>query len=108
METVDKQLAMDGLGKERGMLSLDNRPVHVDTPAKLLEGKVAALKMPLDKFEMDGEMLAIASKLVVVVGGGLFTVDEVQSRRFGAQSFLVQEKPELWLLVWQLNQLLTF
>ena len=57
VETVDKELAMDGLGKEKGMLSLDRRPAQVDTLAKLLEGKVAPLKM----LEVDGKMLAIAS-----------------------------------------------
>ena len=57
LETVDKELAIDGLGMEKGMLSLDRRPAQVDTLAKLLEGKVAALKM----LEMDGKMLAIAS-----------------------------------------------
>ena len=48
-----------GLGKEKGILAFDRKPAHVYTLAMLVEGNVVALKMPLDKFEMDGEMLAI-------------------------------------------------
>jgi hypothetical protein len=31
LETVDKKLALEGLGKEKGMLSLNRNPAHVDT-----------------------------------------------------------------------------
>ena len=49
------------------MLAFDRKPAHVDTLDTLVKGNVVVLKMPLDKFKMDCEMLAILSELVVVV-----------------------------------------
>ena len=74
LETVDKELAMDGLGKEKGMLSLDRKPAHVDTLAKL-EGKVVALKMPLLVVVVNDEEAWEGVGFGKVDGGRWFTVE---------------------------------
>ena len=75
LETVDKELAMGhGLGKEKGMLSLDRKPDQVVTLAELLEGKVVALKMPLLVLVVNDEEAWEGVDFGKVDGGRWFTV----------------------------------